>query len=239
MECGEFDKRNEEYFKKYTKESYFQNLLSLKDEKNINLLKGEGRVIFDVGAHAGESANFFNEIFPLAQIYSFEPNPKMAKALRKLQLNNHTVEELALSNSEGVADFNIQDVSHLSSLHKVNKKSKNSLGYHLKESHETIEVKILTGDSYLATKDIYSIDLLKIDVQANEVQALEGFRESISRVKTILVEVSFYDFYENKSSIGSIEEQLPNFELYDIFEVSKNPKTFGTDWATIVYQNKK
>ena len=85
MECGEFDKRNKEYFKKYTKESYFQNLLSLKDEKNINLLKGEGRVIFDVGAHAGESANFFNEIFPLAQIYSFEPNPKMAKALRKLR----------------------------------------------------------------------------------------------------------------------------------------------------------
>lgn len=239
MECGEFDKRNEEYSKKYTKESYFQNLLSLKDEKNINLLKGEGRVIFDVGAHAGESASFFNEIFPLAQIYSFEPNPKMATALRKLQLNNHTVEEIALSDSDGVVDFNIQDISHLSSLHKVNKKSNSSLGYHLKESHETIEVKILTGDSYLATKDIYSIDLLKIDVQANEVQALEGFRKSISTVKTILVEVSFYDFYENKSSIRSIEEQLPNFELYDIFEVSKNPKTFGTDWATIVYQNKK
>lgn len=239
MECGEFNKRNKEFLKKYTKESYFQNLLLLKGQKNIDLLKGKGKVIFDVGAHAGESAKFFNKIFPLAHIYSFEPNPKMAETLRKLKLKNHTVEEVALSNSEGVSNFNIQDISHLSSLHKINKKSIDSNDYHLKESHETIEVKTLTGDSYSAAQDIDSIDLLKIDVQANEVQTLEGFKKGISRVNNILVEVSFYDFYEKKSSIGSIEKLLPNFELFDIFEVSKNPKTLRTDWANIVYQNKK
>ena len=154
-------------------------------------------------------------------------------------MKNHTVEEVALSNLDGVSNFNIQDISHLSSLHKINKKSRNSNGYHLKESHETIEVKILTGDSYIAAQDIDTIDLLKIDVQANEVQTLEGFSKCISKVNNILVEVSFYDFYENKSSIKSIEKLLPNFELFDIFEISKNPKTLGTDWANIVYQNKK
>ena len=82
-----------------------------------------------------------------------------------------------------------------------------------------------------------TIDLLKIDVQANEAQALEGFSDTIHSVKVVFVEVSFYDFYENKSSIKSIEEQLPNFELYDIFEISKNPKTLRTDWATLVYKN--
>ena len=229
MECGEFNKRNKEFLKKYTKEFYFQNLLSLKGKKNIDSLKGKGKVIFDVGAHAGESAKFFNKIFPLAHIFSFEPNPKMAEALRKLKLKNHTVEEVALSNLDGVSNFNIQDISHLSSLHKINKKSRNSNGYHLKESHETIEVKILTGDSYIAAQDIDTIDLLKIEV----------FSKCISKVNNILVEVSFYDFYENKSSIKSIEKLLPNFELFDIFEISKNPKTLGTDWANIVYQNKK
>lgn len=48
MECGEFNKRNKEFLKKYTKESYFQNLLFLKDQKNIDLLKGKGKVIFEV-----------------------------------------------------------------------------------------------------------------------------------------------------------------------------------------------
>ena len=98
-------------------------------------------------------------------------------------------------------------------MHKINKKSRIFNGYHLKESHETIEVKILTGDSYIAAQDIDTIDLLKIDVQANEVQTLEGFSKCISKVNNILVEVSFYDFYENKSSIKSIEKLLPNFEL--------------------------
>ena len=237
MECGEFDKRNKEYYKEYTKESYFQNLLLNRDEEDKDLSQGKGKVIFDVGAHAGESAKFFNDIFPLAQIHSFEPIPKMADSLRQLEMNNHTIEECALSNFDGVQDFNIQDVSHLSSLHKINKDSKESLGYHLNETHQILEVKVKRGDSYIEDKGIISIDLLKMDVQANEVQALEGFSNSISKVKVCLVEVSFYDFYDNKSSIGSIEKQLLNFELYDIFEVSKNPKTLGTDWATLVYIN--
>jgi FkbM family methyltransferase len=237
MECGEFDKRNKDYFQNYSKDSYFRKLLENK-QKNQDLLINEDQVIFDVGAHGGESAKFFNQIFPQASIFSFEPIPKMVDKIRELKLENHKIEECALSNFNGTQNFHIQDISHLSSLHKVNKSSKESLGYHTKESHVIVEVEVKRGDSYIEQKKIPHINLLKIDVQANEVQTLEGFSGFIHKINAVLVEVSFYDFYENKSSIKLIEEQLPNFELYDIFEISKNPKTLGTDWATIVYKNK-
>ena len=237
MECGEFDKRNKDYYKLYSKETYFRNLMNINSSDNNDSSKGKGKIIFDVGAHSGESAKFFNVLFPLATIYSFEPIPKMADKIRQLSLDNHFLNECALSNYDGNEDFHIQDITHLSSLHKVNKMSKHSLGYHKKEKHKTITVDVVRGDTFMREKHISKIDLLKIDVQANEVQTIEGFSDAINKVNTVLVEVSFYDFYENKSSIRLIEEQLPSFELYDIFEISKNPKTLGTDWASIIYKN--
>lgn len=241
MECGEFEERNREYYKNYSKDSYFQRLI-LGDVLKVSqgdILTGKGRIIFDVGAHGGESAIFFNKIFPLANIYSFEPIPKMAGLIRSLEIQNNTVVECALSNFDGKQNFYVQDISHLSSLHKVNKESTESLGYHKKETHEVVEVEVKRGDSFVQQLNIDCIDLLKMDVQANEVQALDGFADVIDKVSTVLVEVSFYDFYQNKSSIKLLEDKLPNFELYDIFEISKNPKTLGTDWATIVYKNRE
>ena len=241
MECGEFQDRNREYYKNYSKELYFQRLLMSRhpNDTHSDQLAGKGRIIFDVGAHGGESAIFFNKIFPLANIFSFEPIPEMANLIRSRQIQNNTVVECALSDFNGKQNFYVQDISHLSSLHKVNKDSNESLGYHKKETHRVIEVAVKRGDSCVQQLNIDRIDLLKMDVQANEVKALEGFAHVIDKVNIVLVEVSFYDFYQNKSSIKLLEEKLPNFELYDIFEISKNPKTLGTDWATIVYKNQE
>tara|TARA_B100000686_G_C16772446_1_gene966115 strand:+ start:1788 stop:2510 length:723 start_codon:yes stop_codon:yes gene_type:complete len=236
MECGEFDKRNREYYQNFSKAEYFERLLA----GNAGIysdVKSRDPLILDVGAHKGESAEFFCSLFPKAEIHSFEPNPLLAKHIRSLNLSNHTVVNCALSNEDGTTTFNIQDLSHLSSIHKVNRDSEQSISYHLREQHQTINVETKRGDTYLKDSDIEFVDLLKMDVQAHEVQALEGFRKCLDRIGALLVEVSFYDFYENKSSIRRLENQIPAFELYDIYEVSKNPKTLGTDWATFVYHN--
>ncbi len=231
MQCGEFDKRNKEFYKKFNHRTFFENLLNLKtyDEP----------IIFDVGAHKGESIIFFREIFQNAQIYCFEPNPDSLKQVKKMNNSNDKIFNVALSNYNGKADFNIQDISHLSSLHQVNKQSKSSLGYAEKEKHKVITVDVMTGDKIIKDNNIKVVDLLKIDVQSNEVQTLEGFKNSLMVIKNIIVEVSFYDFYKNKSSIFEIEKVIDGFELYDIFEISKNPKTQGTDWATLIYRNSK
>ncbi len=231
MQCGEFDKRNKEFYKKFNQTTFFINLLNLKGDSDP--------IIFDVGAHKGESIVFFRKIFQNAQIYCFEPNPMSLKQIEIMNDSRNKIFNAALSNYDGTSDFNIQDISHLSSLHKINKKSKSSIGYADKEKHEVITVDVMTGDKIIKDHNIKVIDLLKIDVQSNEVKTLEGFKNSLNIIKNIIIEVSFYDFYKNKSSISEIEKIIDGFELYDIFEISKNPKTQGTDWATLIYKNKK
>ena len=88
MNCGDSDKRNKKYFETFSKTSYFQKLIFNEIHDDNISLEGEDKIIFDVGAHRGESVTFFNQIFPLAQIYSFEPIPKMANLIRKLRIKN-------------------------------------------------------------------------------------------------------------------------------------------------------
>ena len=238
MKCGEFDKRNADYNKLFSTEAYFRRLVLGGAEEGMNRDgQGEGKIIFDVGAHKGESAVFFHEIFPEASIYSFEPTPFAAKEIITRKNPNVSVHQIALSDFDGSAEFNIQDVSHLSSLHKINHESRDSLGYAESEISTTVNVEVARGDSFMKKHSINGIDLLKIDVQSNEVKTLQGFSFLLDTIKAIFVEVSMYDFYENRSSIRRVEESLPNFKLFDIYEISKNPKTLGTDWVTLVYKN--
>jgi len=111
------------------------------------------------------------------------------------------------------------------------------LGYAESEISTTVNVEVARGDTFMKKHNISGIDLLKIDVQSNEVKTLQGFSFLLDTIKAIFVEVSMYDFYESRSSIKRVEESLPNFELFDIYEISKNPKTLGTDWVTLVYKN--
>jgi len=238
LKCGEFDKRNLEYNKSFSIEKYFSKLINI-NSKESDLRNGKGKIIFDVGAHKGESASFFNKIFPNSKIYSFEPIPLAVKNILNLRLSNVSVHELALSDYDGEAKFNVQDISHLSSLNNINRKSTDSMGYASGEKHETIIVNVSRGDTFINSKNINYVNLLKVDVQSNEIQTLRGFEGALTKIENLMVEVSFYDFYNVSSKIRYIEESLPSFELFDIYEISKNPKTLGTDWATLVYRNTK
>ena len=228
MKCGEFDKRNQQFLNCFNEENYFKSLISSDINGDV--------IIFDVGAHKGESAIFFNKLFPDSKIYSFEPNPLAAENISTLNLKNVQVFNMALTDRDGMAEFYIQDISHLSSLNMINKSSEASVGYAEKEKHTVQDVTVMRGDEFCVQNKVDYINFLKIDVQANEVSTLKGFSNIISKVDCVFVEVSLYDFYSNKSSIGGIETLLPNFELFDIYEISKNPKTMGTDWATLVYK---
>lgn len=239
MNCGEFKIRNDLYLKNFSHKKYFTKLFYGETKyKNKENSDGEGIIIFDVGAHKGESAEFFYNIFPKAKIYSFEPNISNKESILEKKIPNLYLYHYALSDYDGSGQFYIQDLSHLSSLNKINKFSKSSLGYAKKEKHKIIKTEILRGDTFMNKKSIRKIDLLKLDVQSNEVDTIKGFRMNLNKINSIFVEISFYDFYQKNSTIKDLEAALPNFELYDIYEVSKNPKTLGTDWATFVYKNK-
>lgn len=166
MKCGETDKRNQEYLKKYDEKDFFSSLI-----------KSETPIIFDVGAHRGESVQFFSDIFEDATIYSFEPDPDNFRHLTNSCKDVSCVSNifnLALGAKSGDVQFFRQDKPHLNSIYPINKNSNDSLGYAESADNQPIIVKMATLNEMLNQTKVDRCDLLKVDVQGAEVDVLKG-----------------------------------------------------------------
>jgi FkbM family methyltransferase len=237
--CGSSDRRNVEYDEAFSPLKFFQSLLPT-----------VAPIILDVGGHRGESVCFFREIFPECKIYSFEPDPDNFEELEKccVNLNNFSwgtggafAINQAVSDKSGVASFFKQDISHLGGLLPINKGSVDSLGYAENALNQQIFVQVVTLDEFIVEKDLQRIDLLKIDAQGSEVAVLKGAKKLLKKIYCCTVEVSFYDFYENSSTLLLVEQAMQDagLVLWDISKLSKNPKNFRTDWAELVYVRRR
>lgn len=147
-------------------------------------------IVFDVGANTGSISSYLsNKVGDNGKIIAFEPFPKTFLRLKNnIALNNFkniTLEEIALSDSEGKKEF------------YFNKKNPelNSLGIVEFENElpfETTEVKVSTLDNYCSKNNIQVIDFLKIDVEGFEVEVLTGAAELLNnkKIKSIQFEIS-------------------------------------------------
>jgi len=236
-QCGSSDERNVEYSQLYSPERFFKYFVAT-----------DSPVIFDIGAHRGESVLFFKEIFPALSIFSFEPDPENYNELQKCCFKVNSESSLsvpgtahaickAVGEKPGPANFYKQSKSHLGSLSPINKASMDSLGYAKNALNEVITVESTTIDEFAAEMSINYIDILKIDAQGLEVSVLRGAREMLKHTTCLTVEVSLYDFYEKKSSLLLVEQEMlaSKMTLWDISKVSKNPINFRTDWVELVY----
>lgn len=230
--CGASDQRNIEYEKNYSPKRFFDFLVA-----EIN------PIIFDIGAHQGESIEFFKAIYPSSVIYSFEPNPDNYTILAHRAKTEPNVFpcNIAIGSDNTTATFYKQDVSHLGGLLPINSESKDSLGYASKAQNAPIDVRMQRLDSFCNENDIPRIDILKIDTQGFECEVIKGAKGILSNVKCVTVEISLYDFYQAKSSspLLNIEQLMSEsgFALWDISKISKNPKNLRTDWIECVYKN--
>ena len=98
---GESNLRNSEFKNKFTREKLLQKVIG----KN-------NPIIFDIGAHEGQSILFFSKLFPDAFIYSFEPDPDTFKILSNISSENLKLENIALSDKTGETSFYKNSISH-------------------------------------------------------------------------------------------------------------------------------
>jgi len=235
---GQSKSRNREFEKKFSREKLFQHVVA-----------GLTPVIFDIGAHHGESVSFFTSLFPKSKVYSFEPDPDSYIALSKSAPRGASCFNLAISDIEGEIPFFQNKISHTNSLLKVNLGSRDSIGIaNASANNDTqyfegfnVEVKVTatTLDSFTNEHSIKVIDLLKIDVQGAESRVLAGAEKILKNTRVIVLEISFFDYYEEQTSFMDIEKFLfpLGFRLYSISEISNNPMNGRTDWVEVVYLN--
>lgn len=152
-------------------------------------------VIFDVGCNIGEYTALLSETFPRADIYSFEPNPKVF-AIMKANLSkygNVICENFGFGSDIGREKmfsyskiensvFGTLDKSALRDLYKVDDKI------------EEIQFSIDTIDNYCAKKNISHIDFLKIDTEGQELNVLMGARQMLTNNRINIIQFEFNNF---------------------------------------------
>lgn len=219
------------------------------DEDSVlkSLVVASQPIIVDVGAYTGTSAVRFRRLFPGARLVCFEPNLDAYSELliTKSALGGDvTVFDKAVSDSNGHATFFVQGVNPgMSGLSRRSPNSRDSIALMNDEpgSREQINLRQFTVETVkLDSVDLLrdqQVDLLKIDVQSMESKVLAGATELLRRTAVLLVEVSFYDMYENRSSFQAIEEfTAPSgLALWAITDHSRNPMNGRTDWVNAVY----
>ena len=203
------------------------------------LLKNLGKrlnLVFDVGAHKGESIINFNKYFVVNKILSFEPSKKNFRSLEKIAKKFPNVEifnfACGCKNEKSILNFSLESSS--STLNKVNENSKyfklkKKLFYGLNKkklfTEEQIQIRKL--DNFLTENKITDIDLLKIDTEGYEFEVIKGLSSQIQNIRVIYFEHHYDDMVKKNYTFTEINDYLKKRNFIQKFKL-KMPfrKTF-------------
>ena len=147
-------------------------------------------VFVDIGANFGIYSIIASKLIgEKGKVYSFEPNKNEVKKFNKnLKLNraytnNINLIEKAVGSYSGKTSFFIPE-SYKGAYGSIKKPN-------ISENCLKVELPITSIDEFVKSNDISKIDLIKIDVEGNELDVLKGAIKSIHKFKPIiLMEVS-------------------------------------------------
>jgi len=183
------------------------------------------KVIFEFGSRYGEDTVEFAKRYPAAMVYAFECNPNTLPECRKNtgEYSNITLTEKAVSDTCGTVSFYKIDKDKTETTWEDGNQGASSLlkasGKYPVENYvqEEIKVESITLSKFIEDQHIPGIDILWMDIQGAELQALKGLGKDISKVKSIHIEVEFFEIYKDQPLFDEVKAFLNNadFELLD------------------------
>ncbi len=208
-------------------------------------------IIFDVGAHKGQSIEKYLKIFDKPIIHSFEPiKTEFDYMYSKFKYNkNIFLNNFALGDKIEEKEFNITAKTDNSSFNKINLgtdwlKKRSKLHNTTEKGYVTSvqKVNVIKLDDYCKDKNINVIDLVKIDTQGYEDKVLEGSLNFIrqNKIKAIVTEIMFDNLYDKYFSFSDLEKYIIpyNFRMVGI-QLCNNDLFSGSSFsADVCYFNK-
>jgi FkbM family methyltransferase len=181
-------------------------------------------VIIDGGANNGSTTEFLLRQYGSPVIHSFEPIPELVDILRQkfAGRSNVTVHGAALGADAKTVSFNV--VNNLVSSSVLNPSALNKRIHGEKmDIRQVVEVPQVRLEDEL--KDIGEIDLLKLDLQGSELEALKGCGKLLERIKIITTEIEFVSLYDGQPLFGDIDVYLRahGFKMLNLYELYTHP----------------
>ena len=181
-------------------------------------------LIFDVGAFHGEAAAQYSQMFPAAQVYAFEPFPPSFDALATRFSDNRRIHVVnaAVSSRTGEATFHVNGLPETNSL-LPRPTSGHQYFPSVAATEKKINVPTTTLDEYRKKHNLPVPQILKMDIQGNELEALRGAEQTIAsgEISLIFSEVTFVPHYEGGVLFHELSAHLAErgFTLLNLYEM--------------------
>jgi FkbM family methyltransferase len=169
-------------------------------------------VLFDVGAHLGETSRRMLSVFPDARVFAFEPFEDSFRQLAASFGDDPRVDcvPFGMNSQEGSGQLFVNASLQTNSLLKA--QPVNEEIDPLTTSKDKVPVTLTTIDAFMQQRKIAAIDLLKIDVQGLTYEVLLGAATSLKekRVKWVYAEVEFVEIYAGEKRFAEVELLMRN-----------------------------
>ena len=211
---------------------YYQKKIINFFKKNTN---SEYQILIDVGAHKGETIINFLKNFKIKNIYSFEAS---TKTYRKLENNIKKIKKIykdtnieifntGIGNSNEEKIFNELPDSNSSTFNFIDQNSsyfkrKEKILSILFQPAFTVKKNIVSQiklDEFIKKKNIYSIDILKIDTEGYELEVLKGLKHNIKFVKFIYFEHHYDNMIMKNYKFSEMHDFLINNGFFRVFKI--------------------
>jgi FkbM family methyltransferase len=213
-------------------------------EKILSISKTSVETIFDVGANDGHITGRYRQIFPKATIYSFEPfsEPFRLLSRRSEKWGRVVPVNAAVTAKKGTRDLFLNKHHVTNSLLPTVPDVEKHVDIAVIENIDKVRVPVTTIDDFCAEHNINDIQILKMDIQGSELEALKGAKKKLSqqRVSLIYTEIWFVNVYRGQPLFYELYQFLDKYgyELYDFynFVYSEEDKI---KWADAIFVNEK
>ncbi len=178
-------------------------------------LLGEGSMVLDCGANEGGFSAWISQ-HTLATVHAFEPDPRMFARLQRNPLPRVTYHELAVDGWSGEFDLALAQNDHQAS----------SAIYTVNPSHQnTVPVQKVSLDDFCRSQAITRIDLLKLDIEGAELNALEQTSATLLQ-STAQITVEFHDFI-NPADLPRIKKVFKRLKSLGFHGIRFSHHTWG------------
>ena len=184
----------------------------------------ESPVIVDGGANVGEMTAKFLSQYRSPVIHAFEPIPELVSQLRTrfTGRSNVTIHSVAMGAEAKTVSFNVLNSMGSSSVFNPSAIVKSYHGEKM-DIHQVVEVQQVRLEDVMGAN--CEVDLLKLDLQGYELEALKGCGKLLERIKIITTEIEFVPLYEGQPLFGDIDVYLRahGFRLLNLYELYTHP----------------